>query len=209
MFARLASATAIALAICAAGPAAGAGAAGVGGHGIAENPPRAERVATASGMIAPAAACPGQADLTASAAAQEEAMLCMVDFARARVGMGELAAAEELDRSALEKAEDVVDCDSFSHFACGREFTYWIRENGYIGDGCWRAGENLAWGNGAYGSARAIFRAWMSSPTHRSNILGSYSEVGIGLVTGALEGHGSARVWAAHFGSHYCEPATG
>jgi uncharacterized protein YkwD len=128
-------------------------------------------------------------------------MFCMTDFARAQAGLGGLLDAEELDRSAQGKAEDVLRCDSFSHFACGREFTYWIRESGYIGDQCWHAGENLAWGTGEYGSVRAIFRAWMGSPTHRKNILGDYSEAGISLVTGELEGRAGAHVWAAHFGS--------
>jgi uncharacterized protein YkwD len=48
----------------------------------------------------------------------------------------------------------------------------------------------------------------MDSPAHRQNILGDYSEVGIGLVTGNLEGHADAHIWAAHFGSR-CEPAAG
>ena len=61
-------------------------------------------------------------------------MLCMTNFARAAAGLGALADAEELDRSALGKADDVLRCDSFSHFACGREFTYWIRAAGYIGE---------------------------------------------------------------------------
>jgi uncharacterized protein YkwD len=165
---------------------------------------QAERTATASSLIAPAAACPAQSGLSSPAEAQEEAMLCMTEFARASAGLGDLADAEELDRSAQGKAEDVLRCDSFSHFACGREFTYWIRESGYIGDQCWHAGENLAWGTGEYGSVRAIFRAWMNSPTHRKNILGDYSQVGISLETGELEGHAGAHVWAAHFGSR-CE----
>ena len=168
---------------------------------VADRGPQAERAATASGPIAPVAACPDQDRLTSPIEAQEEAMLCMTDFARARAGLPPLADAEELDRSALGKAGDVIRCDSFSHFACGREFTYWLRETGYIGEQCWHAGENLAWGDGEYGSVRAIFRAWMNSPTHRRNILGDYSQVGIGLVTGTLEGHPGARVWAAHFGS--------
>lgn len=163
-----------------------------------------ERTATTSDLIAPAAACPDQSSLTSPAEAQEQAMLCMTDFARTSAGLGELADAEQLDQSARDKAEDVIRCDSFSHFACGREFTYWIRAAGYIGEQCWHAGENLAWGTGEYGSVRAIFRAWMNSPGHRQNILGDYSQVGISLITGNLEGHPSAHVWAAHFGSR-CE----
>jgi len=153
-----------------------------------------ERTATASVLIAPPTACPNQIGLSKP----------VTNFARANAGLGELADAEELDASAEGKAEDVLRCDSFSHFACGREFTYWIRTAGYIGEGCWHAGENLAWGAGEYGSVRAIFRAWMSSPTHRQNILGDYSQVGISLETGELEGHSAAHVWAAHFGSR-CE----
>jgi len=183
-------------------------AAGLSGQQVAEQAPRAEPSATANALIAPAAICPDQDSLTAPVEAQEQAMLCMTDFARAGAGLGELADAAELDRSALDKAEDVIRCDSFSHFACGREFTYWIRAAGYIGEQCWHAGENLAWGSGEYGSVRAIFRAWMSSPTHRQNILGDYSQLGIALTTGSLEGHQAARVWAAHFGSH-CESAAG
>lgn len=129
-------------------------------------------------------------------------MLCMTNFARARSGLGELAAAPELGQSSHAKAEDVLRCDSFSHDACGRDFTYWIRAAGYLGEGCWHAGENLAWGTGEYGSVRSIFRAWMDSPTHRRNILGEYEQVGIGLLSGNLEGRSGARVWASHFGSH-------
>ncbi len=161
------------------------------------------RVATTNPLIATAATCPGS-EGAASAEAREQAMLCMTNFARAAAGLGELKEAEELDRSARGKAGDVLRCDSFSHFACGREFVYWIRAAGYIGESCWHAGENLAWGTGKYGSVRAIFRAWMNSPTHRQNILGDYDEAGIGLLTGNLEGHAGASVWATHFGSR-CE----
>lgn len=128
-------------------------------------------------------------------------MLCMTNFARADAGLDALANAEQLDESSRDKAEDVLRCDSFSHFACGRDFTYWIRATGYLDAGCWQAGENLAWGVGEYGSVRSIFRAWMNSPTHRQNILGDYSQVGISLRSGDLEGHLGAHVWAAHFGS--------
>jgi uncharacterized protein YkwD len=177
---------------------------GLAGQRVVTQPERTARTATINPLIAPATVCPDQSTLTAPVAVQEEAMRCMTDFARTSAGLGELTDAEELDRSARDKAEDVLRCDSFSHFACGREFTYWIREAGYIGEGCWHAGENLAWGSGEYGSVGAIFRAWMNSPTHRQNILGDYSQVGLSLVTGDLEGHAAAHVWAAHFGSR-CE----
>jgi uncharacterized protein YkwD len=153
-------------------------------------------------LIAPPAACPSQLDASAPAAAQEHAMRCMTDFARARVGLNTLADSAQLDLSSEEKGSDVLRCDSFSHTACDREFTYWMREAGYMSEACWRVGENLAWGVGAYGTVRSIFRAWLRSPEHRQNILGDYEAVGLSRQMGVLEGRASTVIWTAHFGSH-------
>lgn len=129
-------------------------------------------------------------------------MLCMTNFARSQAGEGELEATAALAESARDKSLDILQCDSFSHSACGREFTYWMRETGYLSAQCWKVGENLAFGSGEYGSVRSIFRAWMRSPEHRANILGEFSQIGIDLQTGALGGTGRTSVWTQHFGSH-------
>ena len=157
--------------------------------------------AGADGLIAPTASCPNQEALDAPPPVQERAMLCMANYARAASGEAALEEAEPLVESARDKARDILDCDSFSHTACGREFSYWMRETGYMSASCWRVGENLAWGAGEYGSVRAIFRAWMRSPEHRANILGDYSQTGIDLRGGTLDGTAGTRVWAQHFGS--------
>ncbi len=161
--------------------------------------------ASAAGLVAPASACPGQAKLDAPVAAQEATMLCMVNFARAQIGAAPLTATEPLAASAREKSRDILRCDSFSHYACGREFDYWIRASGYLSTTCWRTGENLAFGNGALGSVRSIFRAWLRSTEHRENLLGDFAETGIDLASGTLEGFAGTRIWTQHFGSH-CEP---
>lgn len=153
-------------------------------------------------LIAPASVCPDQRDLGAPTASQEQTMLCMINFAREQFGEAPLLPAPTLEASARSKAQDVLQCDEFSHYACGREFAYWIRANGYLSTPCWRDGENLAWGTDEFGSVGSIFRALMRSTTHRENILGDFEEVGIDLVSGRLEGHPGARVWAQHFGSH-------
>ena len=117
-------------------------------------------------------------------------MLCMTNFARAAARRGR--AGSDRDAGAnrpRDKSRDILDCDSFSHYACGREFTYWMRPTGYLSAECWRVGENLAWGSGEYGTVRSIFRAWMRSPEHRANILGDFSQIGIDLQTGTLERH--------------------
>lgn len=152
-------------------------------------------------LIAPASACPGQETLDTPIEAQESTMLCMVDFARARAGLGPLATTPELEQSAADKGDDILRCDSFSHSACGRDFTYWMRQTGYISTQCWRVGENLAWGTGTYGSVRSIFRAWMSSPGHRENILDDFTQTGLSLKIGTLAGQPGTYIWAEHFGS--------
>ena len=158
-------------------------------------------------LVAPSAACPNQTSSTASPATQEQAMRCLTDFARTHAGLSALADSSQLDLSAEDKGADVLRCDSFSHTACGREFTYWMREAGYMSEACWRVGENLAWGVGSYGTVRSIFRAWLRSPEHRQNILGDYEAMGISRQVGTLEGHPGTVVWTAHFGSH-CEAGT-
>lgn len=155
-------------------------------------------------LIAPTSVCPGQGRLDAPADAQAATMRCMTNFARAQSGETEFTTAQELEQSASDKGGDILRCDSFSHFACGRDFTYWMRQTGYISSQCWRAGENLAWGTGGYGSVRAIFRAWMGSPGHRENILGDFTQIGVSLRIGTLAGQPRTRIWTQHFGSH-CE----
>src|SRR5215470_14332327 len=80
---------------------------------------------SAAGLAASTTSCPGQSRLDASPAAQAQAMLCMTNFARARLGQPPLEEATALATSATEKTADILSCDSFSHFACGREFSYW------------------------------------------------------------------------------------
>ncbi len=129
-------------------------------------------------------------------------MLCMTNFARRHVGAAPFSAAAQLGRSASNKSQDILRCDSFSHEACGREFTYWMQRVGYLDSGCWKAGENIAWGTGEYGTVRSIFVAWIHSPGHRENILGQFRQIGIGLQVGTLEGNQDAHVWTQEFGSH-------
>lgn len=155
-------------------------------------------------LLAPISACPEQTDPSAPPAVQEQAMLCLTNFARQGRGLHEMTAAGALDRAADHKSADILRCDSFSHEACGREFTYWMKRFGYIGSGCWRAAENIAWGSGDLGTPRAIFRTWLHSSGHRENILGPYAQIGIGLRTGSLEAHDGAHVWTQDFGSHNC-----
>lgn len=153
--------------------------------------------------VAPPSTCPGQGATDLSADEQVGVMLCMTNYARAAHGLGPLSPSAQLGRAAVRKSADIVDCDEFSHEACGRPFQFWIQRYGYL-KGCWRAAENIAWGTGEYGTVGAIFTAWLESPEHHANILGPYREIGIGVRVGGLEGYEGAAVWTQDFGSHKC-----
>ncbi len=125
-------------------------------------------------LIAPTSVCADQTELGASVATQVKAMRCMTNYARGRSGLGPLGDAKALDRSARAKSADIIRCDEFSHEACGREWTYWIARFGYLSGSCWRAGENIAWGDGSMATVRSIFTGWVHSPGHLANILGDF-----------------------------------
>lgn len=131
-------------------------------------------------------------------------MRCMANYARRASGLEPLTAVPPLNRAADRKAGDIIRCEEFSHEACGREFTYWMARVGYLGDGCWRAAENIAWGTASFASVRAIFRSWIGSNGHRENILGPYAQTGIGLRIGRFQSFRGAHVWVQEFGSHDC-----
>ncbi|MDQ2629470.1 MAG: CAP domain-containing protein [Actinomycetota bacterium] len=154
-----------------------------------------------SASPATAAPCPGQDDADAGATAQEKTMLCLVNQARKQRGLDPFAAPPSLARAAARKSGDILRCDEFSHEACGRDFTYWIKRSGY--KGC-RMAENIAYGSGSFATPRSIFRMWMNSSGHRRNILGPYEDIGIGLQVGTLEGNSGAHVWTQQFGSRNC-----
>lgn len=146
--------------------------------------------------------CPANVGLDAPLATQESAMLCLIGEARERYGLQALSQSPALDGSAIEKSGDLLRCNEFSHTACGREFSFWIRESGYMSAECWRVGENLAWGVEEEGTVASIFRAWMRSDAHRENILGDFEETGIDLQVSQLGGLTGVHLWTQHFGSH-------
>jgi uncharacterized protein YkwD len=154
-------------------------------------------------LIAPETACPGQSDESLPVTSQEATMGCMINFARARAGDSGLAPLATLDESSDDKANDLIQCDEFSHTACGRPFTYWLEQDGYVQPGgCWGAGENLAWGTGELGTVRSILTAWVHSPDHLANMLtASFDHFGVGMEVGPLHGYPDAHVWVTHFGS--------
>ena len=165
--------------------------------------PGASALSFHANEVAPVETCPNQTNPGLAPAEQAEVMLCMTNFARSTIGLAPLELSKQLQHAAEQKSADIVNCDEFSHEACGRAFTFWDQRYGYL-KGCWKAGENIAWGTGSYSSVRAIFTAWLESPPHHANILGPYKEIGLALRVGNLEGEEGAAVWTQDFGSHKC-----
>ncbi len=191
------------LAMLAALPATAVSAVGVSDNRPAPGPARPSSEGPAQQEpIAAAGFCPGKDDADASQTIQLEAMRCLIDSARRDAGLAPLSVSSRLDRSAEAKSADILRCNDFDHYACGRDFNYWLGRVGYLRARCWRVGENLAWGSSPRTTARQIFRLLIHSPEHRANILGPYSQVGVGLRVGNLRGHSAAHVWTQHFGSH-------
>lgn len=159
-----------------------------------------------SRLVAPSKVCPDQTARGNSAQVRRarKSMMCLVNYARKRKGLRKYRKHAKLGWSAKRKAKDIIRCNSFSHNACGRGFDYWIKRSGYASRRGWTTGENIAWGSGSLGNVRAIFNAWMNSPSHRAAILDSeFTDAAAGVVSGRMKGLRGARAWVLHFGHRY------
>lgn len=156
-------------------------------------------------LLAPRAECAGQQNVQAPEPRQEDALRCLIEYARERAGVQRLGSNEALERSAGRKAGDVMRC-GFDHEACGNSADKWARQYGYTsGTGSWRFGENLAWGKGKRGGARKVLKAWLGSAGHRQTLLtGSFEHVGVGLRRGGFSGQPNAAVWVLQLGCRGC-----
>jgi uncharacterized protein YkwD len=178
-------------------------AAGASARSVNSVPFSTSEIAFSPTEVAPLEACAGQTATSLSAEEQATVMLCMTNYARAGHGLGRLTLNSQLGLAAEQKSIDIIGCDEFSHYACGRPFAFWDRRFGYL-KGCWKVAENIAWGTGSDATVRAIFTAWLESPEHHENILGPYKEIGISLRIGRVESDEGAAVWTEDFGSHQC-----
>lgn len=149
--------------------------------------------------LAPERMC---ADFTANGKVNKarKSMMCLVSYARKHYGLRKYKRNRKLAWSAKRKAKDILRCNSFSHYACGRDFTHWIKRSRYskwVG-----VAENIAWGSGSLGNVRTIFVAWMKSPPHRKAILDrKYKDADVNVVRGSFHEFKGARIWVMHFGS--------
>ena len=92
-----------------------------------------------------------------------------------------------LQRAAHAHSQEMLDRDYFSHDSANGD-RFWVRLErfGYN----WRtAGENILYDPGSPDSTQSVFKVWMKSPDHKSNILnGRFREVSVGARSANYEG---------------------
>jgi uncharacterized protein YkwD len=123
----------------------------------------------------------------------EQALLREINRVRAAHGLAPLRNDLHLERAARSHTTAMLATNVFCHGAFdSRMQRFDVRGR--------LAGENLAWGSGASGSARGIVDAWLASPEHRANLLRpSFRRVGVGDRVGSFQGVSAAHVVTADF----------
>jgi uncharacterized protein YkwD len=124
---------------------------------------------------------------------QEQSLLNAINRARARHGRQPLRIASPLQRAARSHSNAMMRTGNFTHGDWYRR----LRRNGARGR---TLGETIAWGVGTDGTAAAIVRMWLASPSHRATMLSrDFRYVGVGVATGTFSGFGGANVATADF----------
>jgi uncharacterized protein YkwD len=112
-----------------------------------------------------------------------------VNVERAKVGAGALREHSALRAAAQYHSDKMASTGNFSHDGWAEE----IRNAGYGGG---FIGQNIA---GGQVRAASVMAAWMSSPTHKANIVNpNYRELGVGCARRGPTGNGV--YWTQDFG---------
>ena len=121
-------------------------------------------------------------------------LVAETNLAREERGVRNLTVNSALVVAAEAKANDMFEKDYWDHEAPdGTKPWHWIEAAGYQYE---EAGENLARG---FNTAEGILAAWLDSPSHRGNVLGSeYTEVGFAVVNGTMFGKKTTLVVAMY-----------
>lgn len=133
--------------------------------------------------------------------AKERRSFYLHNKARKNRGIKPLCVHPKLQKIARAHSKDMIRRDYFSHYTKGSGLSPQRRAK-RAGYNYRYFGENIAYGQGPRGSADAIFKLWMNSSSHRSNILSrKFREVGIGAYTGTYKGYKNVTMWTADFGT--------
>jgi uncharacterized protein YkwD len=124
--------------------------------------------------------CPGGERTDLPVARRVAALACLINFARKRRGLRELAVRPVLNGASVNKAEEILRCVSFAHNPCGGDWRSSVRSTGYVGV----VGENLYVAGGRWGAPRVAVDAWLNSAAHRENLFRrEWREQGLAVVS--------------------------
>ena len=131
--------------------------------------------------------------------AKEKRVIALHNAVRTARGLKPLCADPRLTRAARSHSREMIEKDYFSHSSYngetveGRLDRFGYHRSAYA--------ENIAGGSGSLGKPGSIFRQWMDSPPHRSNILdGRFRPVGVGAYTGIFKGTRDYTMYTVDFG---------
>jgi hypothetical protein len=143
--------------------------------------------------------CPGGERTDLPAAEQTTVMLCLIDWARKRHGLNAPPQTLLLERTARQKAEEIIRCHNFDHSACGQSPDADVRALGYPG----AFGENLYIAGGRFGAPRVALDGWLNSPGHRENLFRPFWRTqGIAIIKLDRFGpYSDMTLWVSQFGS--------
>jgi len=122
----------------------------------------------------------------------EKKLLALVNAVRVKHGLHKLKMVATLERASRSHSREMVADGYFAHSSYnGESFSARLIRFGYSTTGCtrWTVGEDIAYGYSTYGSAKAVFKAWMHSKPHRAVILTKrFRNVGVGRAKGTFKG---------------------
>lgn len=145
-------------------------------------------LAAALGVGAAVAAVPA----SPAAASEQSAIVTATNAERASAGLPALASNPGLDRVAQDWAQYMSDTGRMQHRP--------DLSDG-VPEGWTSLGENVASG---YRDGEDVVTGWMNSPGHRENILGDFTDIGVGWVV-----DGSGTSWSVQVFGSYPDSGTG
>jgi uncharacterized protein YkwD len=152
-----------------------------------------------AGFLPRPSSCAGSTSEPTTAPAAEQAMLCVLNYARVKQGLRALPLSPQLRAASRLKALDIIRCQNFSHEACGKDARAVADAAGYP-QFTW--GENIYAGSGPFVPARVAADGWLNSPHHRENLFRpQWTEQGVAVVVApTFRGQKNVAIWVSEFG---------
>jgi uncharacterized protein YkwD len=166
--------------------------------GLAAPSGAAPQASDSSALAAVASSCAGATTSAGDEHSRLEAMYCGINIVRRAYDLPFVRGNVPLNRSSVLKADAVRRC-GFTHTPCGMSFSRTFQTAGYLPARAF--GENLAWGQGAFGSPLGTLQLWLKSPPHRRNLLArNWRDLGIAFERGHMFGRDGVALWVMQFG---------